>query len=335
MRISPMQDDLFPFRHACLCVAAGVFALAAITPTRAAPAGDDAGSSLTLPALAYPNTPPRSVADPSRTPDDSSAKAAALRTSKPAATDICALIAANADAVGMSRDFFARLIWKESRFDVGAISPVGAQGIAQFMPYTADERGLADPYDVVSAIRHSALYLHDLKAELGNWGLAAAAYNGGINRVKGWVANGGSLPSETEEYVNAITFRPADWFKEDGNELEPKPLEAEREFLQSCARLPIMKTRAIFATVESAPMRPWGVQVAGHVKQSVAMQMFRRVQSVHPGILGGKAPLVLRDRAGGRIKIYAVRIGAETRGEADQLCQRLRGAGGSCVVMKN
>ncbi|HEY9057579.1 MAG TPA: SPOR domain-containing protein, partial [Aurantimonas sp.] len=46
-------------------------------------------------------------------------------------------------------------------------------------------------------------------------------------------------------------------------------------------------------------------------------------------------PLVLRDRAGGRARIYAVRIGADTRGEADQLCQRLRGAGGSCVVMKN
>lgn len=331
-----MRDDRSPFRLACLCFAAGAFALAAIVPTRAAPAFDESASSLTLPALAYPTSPPEIVADPSRTSDERPAKAAALETSKPAAADICDLIAANADAVGMSRDFFARLIWKESRFDSGAISPVGAQGIAQFMPYTADERGLADPYDVASAIRHSALYLSDLKAELGNWGLAAAAYNGGINRVKGWVANGGSLPYETEEYVNAITFRPADWFKEDGNELEERRLDSQLDFLESCAKLPVMKTRAIFATaVESAPMRPWGVQVAGHVKQSVAMQMFRRVQSAHPGILGGKAPLVLRDRAGGRARIYAVRIGAETRGEADQLCQRLRGAGGSCVVMKN
>ncbi|WP_232845491.1 transglycosylase SLT domain-containing protein [Aurantimonas marina] len=328
-----MRDDFFPVRHACLCVAMGVFALAAITPTRATPTG--AGSSLTLPALAYPTTPPAIVADPSGPRDPSPAKAATLQTSKPTAADICALIAANADAVGMSRDFFARLIWKESRFDSGAISPVGAQGIAQFMPYTADERGLADPYNVASAIRHSALYLGDLKAELGNWGLAAAAYNGGINRVKRWIANGGSLPYETEEYVNAITFRPADWFKEDGNELEERRLDSKLDFIESCARLPIMKTRAIFATVESAPMRPWGVQVAGHVKQSVAMKMFRRVQSAYSGILGGKTPIVLRDRTGGRARIYAVRIGAETRGEADQLCQRLRGAGGSCVVMKN
>ena len=97
---------------------------------------------------------------------------------------ICGLIAGNAEAVGMSKAFFARLIWKESRFDAAALSPVGAQGIAQFMPYTAAERGLSDPYDIAEAIRHSALYLRDLKAELGNWGLAAAAYNGGPNRVK-------------------------------------------------------------------------------------------------------------------------------------------------------
>ncbi|HEY9058567.1 MAG TPA: lytic transglycosylase domain-containing protein [Aurantimonas sp.] len=330
-----MQDDLSMLRLVTLCSIAGAFALGAIAPTRAAPAGDEASLSLALPALAYPTTAPGIVADPSGPPAETPAKAAALERPKPAAADICELIAANADAVGMSRDFFARLIWKESRFDSGAISPVGAQGIAQFMPYTADERGLADPYDVASAIRHSALYLSDLKDELGNWGLAAAAYNGGINRVKGWIANGGSLPYETEEYVNAITFRPADWFKEDGNELEERRLDAELDFPESCAKLPVMKTRAIFATVESAPMRPWGVQVAGHVKQSVAMKMFRRVQSAYSGILGGKAPLVLRDRAGGRARIYAVRIGADTRGEADQLCQRLRGAGGSCVVMKN
>ena len=127
---------------------------------------------------------------------------------------ICNLIDLNAKAAGMPVDFFARLLWKESRFDVRAVSPVGAQGIAQFMPYTAEERGLADPFDHAEAIRHSAQYLADLRSELGSWGLAAAAYNSGINRVKRWHADGGFLPLETEEYVNAITFRPAKWFRE-------------------------------------------------------------------------------------------------------------------------
>jgi len=64
---------------------------------------------------------------------------------------ICDLIEAEADRNGVPRDFFARLIWKESRFDANAVSPVGAEGIAQFMPGTARLRGLADPFDIDQA----------------------------------------------------------------------------------------------------------------------------------------------------------------------------------------
>jgi hypothetical protein len=53
-------------------------------------------------------------------------------------------------------DFFARLIWQESRFDPTAVSRAGAQGVAQFMPATANARGLADPFDPIEAIAHSA-----------------------------------------------------------------------------------------------------------------------------------------------------------------------------------
>lgn len=245
---------------------------------------------------------------------------------------VCDLIAANAAANDMPPDYFARLIWKESRFDAEARSPVGAQGIAQFMPYTARERGLADPYDVSEAIRHSALYLRDLRSELGNWGLAAAAYNGGINRVKRWRISGGSLPYETEDYVLSITARPADWFTEEGREIEAAPLDPSKGFNESCRSLPIMRTRT--TPIESAPMQPWGVQVAGHANQSIALKSFKRVQSRFSSVLGGKAPIVLRDRAS-HGRIYAVRIGADTRGEADALCGRLRSAGGACAVLKN
>ncbi|TIQ90880.1 MAG: lytic transglycosylase domain-containing protein, partial [Mesorhizobium sp.] len=57
---------------------------------------------------------------------------------------VCNLIEAHADQNGLPKDFFARLIWKESRFDPNAVSPVGAEGIAQFMPGTAKLRGLAN-----------------------------------------------------------------------------------------------------------------------------------------------------------------------------------------------
>ncbi|MER0239384.1 lytic transglycosylase domain-containing protein [Fulvimarina sp. MAC8] len=257
----------------------------------------------------------------------------------PTTKQICTLIADNADEMLMNRDFFARLIWKESRFDVGAVSPVGAQGIAQFMPYTAKERGLADPYDYEASIRHSARYLRDLKNELGNWGLAAAAYNGGINRMKGWIAGGaqGTLPYETVDYVNAITYRPIEWFLETGRDVEKRPLDEDLPFMESCSNLPIMKTRAVFASTEAPAVRrqPWGVQVAGHANRSIAMKMFGRVRSQYGSVIGSKQPMVVRARAGGRANIYAVRIGADSRDEASRVCGQLRQRGGSCVVVKN
>ena len=104
---------------------------------------------------------------------------------------ICHLIEVHADSHELPRDFFARLIWKESRFDPNAQSPVGAEGIAQFMPGTAKMRGLADPFDIEQAIPASATYLGELKRGFGNLGLAAAAYNAGESRVSRWLSSGG------------------------------------------------------------------------------------------------------------------------------------------------
>src|SRR5262249_62093868 len=88
----------------------------------------------------------------------------------------------------------------------------GAQGIAQFMPKTADERGLANPFDPEEAIPKSAALLADLKQRFGNFGLAAAAYNAGPARVANWLAGHADLPVETRRYVLTISQRPVeDW----------------------------------------------------------------------------------------------------------------------------
>src|SRR5688572_17522147 len=123
---------------------------------------------------------------------------------------LCRLIEDAAGAQQMPIAFFTRLIWQESRFRTGATSPKGAQGAAQFMPGTAAERGLADPYDPEQAIPKSAELLADLRQRFGNLGLAAAAYNGGPARVEAWLEGRGSLPGETRNYVTAITGRTAD-----------------------------------------------------------------------------------------------------------------------------
>ena len=125
---------------------------------------------------------------------------------------ICNLIETHANRHNLPQDFFARLIWKESRFDPNAVSPVGAEGIAQFMPGTAAARGLQDSFDIEQAIPASAKYLAELKTGFGNLGLAAAAYNAGENRVSRWLDSGGFLPMETENYVLDIMGEPADKF---------------------------------------------------------------------------------------------------------------------------
>ncbi|KAB0679253.1 lytic transglycosylase domain-containing protein [Aureimonas leprariae] len=256
--------------------------------------------------------------------------------SDPRVGEICDLIAENATAVGMAPDFFARLIWKESRFDESARSPVGAEGIAQFMPYTARERGLANPYDKKEALYHSATYLRDLRAELGSWGLAAAAYNGGINRVKRWVASGGRLPYETEDYVLSITAQPASFFREDRREAAVRPLVDGLDFAAGCRRLPVLTTRAVFTYAESAPMRPWGAQIAGNPNEAIAVNIFHKLQDRYPSVLGDLKPIVMRVRPlSGPRRITAIRIGADSRREANSFCAKYRGAGGACVVLRN
>ncbi len=251
----------------------------------------------------------------------------------PAPADrICALIAAAAERHALPPAFLARLIWKESRFDLRAVSHMGAIGVAQFMPSTAKRRGLADPFDPAQAIAASAAYLAELRAAFGNLGLAAAAYNAGEDRVAAWLAGRRGLPGETLAYVHSITFRPARWFRKAGREVEPRPLVEGRPFAEACRGLPVMKTRAVL--FEGADWQPWGVQVAGNPRRAAAMAQFARVQARHAGILGERSPMILRDRIGGR-RIWAVRLGADSRGKASRLCRRLRAAGAACLVRRN
>jgi soluble lytic murein transglycosylase-like protein len=119
--------------------------------------------------------------------------------------DICVAMAAAAQTSDLPVGFFARLIWQESKFAQRAVSPAGAQGVAQFMPQTANWIGLADPFDPIAALPASARFLKMLFAQFGNIGLAAAAYNAGPGRVQNWLAGHAALPEETRNYVRLIT----------------------------------------------------------------------------------------------------------------------------------
>ena len=96
----------------------------------------------------------------------------------------------------------AAQLQQESGFDPRARSPAGAMGIAQFMPATAVQYGLRDPWDAAAAIDAQAHLMHDLLARFGSVPLALAAYNAG----PGSVGACGCVPgiTETQRYVQAI-----------------------------------------------------------------------------------------------------------------------------------
>ncbi len=93
-------------------------------------------------------------------------------------------------------------IYAESNFNPFAQSPAGAQGIAQFMPGTAQGLGLQNPFDPEEAIDAQAHLMRDLLRRFGSVPLALAAYNAGPGAVEQY---GGIPPyAETRAYVAKI-----------------------------------------------------------------------------------------------------------------------------------
>src|SRR5947209_5868633 len=189
------------------------------------------------------------------------------------ATSICLMAEAAAGANGLPFEFFARLIWQESRFRPDAIGPLTrsgarARGIAQFMPRTAAERGLLDPHDPVQALTKSAEFLRQLLNEFGNLGLAAAAYNAGPRRVRDWLEGHGGLPAETQRYVEIITGHPAaEWVK--GGTGKPAAANEPRSSTMSCATMtamlrqePSLYLSRLTRQIEKSAASPWGAQVS-------------------------------------------------------------------------
>jgi uncharacterized protein GlcG (DUF336 family) len=175
-------------------------------PSLEAPA-ETTRSPAPVETAAQPPAPEAPAAQASEAPPNGTADTRQQRLTR---SEICQLIESAANGEALPFEFFARLIWQESRFNPHAVSPAGAQGIAQFMPKTANGRGLADPFEPASALQESAEFLRELVQQFGNVGLAAAAYNAGPKRVYDWLAKRGALPRETQNYVQIITGRSAE-----------------------------------------------------------------------------------------------------------------------------
>lgn len=119
------------------------------------------------------------------------------------AGDYEGLIEAASRKYNISSNVIKAVIKAESGFNSTAVSKVGAMGLMQLMPDTAEALGVKDAFDPSENIDAGAKYLKNMLSEFGgNLELALAAYNAGPNSVKKY---GGIPPyEETQNYVRRI-----------------------------------------------------------------------------------------------------------------------------------
>ena len=293
-----------PMKHAILAAACLVLA-----------------ASLSTPAPAQPKAEP----DPSANSPAASSFVA----------DICRTLAQAAADNDLPEEFFTRLIWQESRFNPDAVSPAGAQGIAQFMPGTARMRGLINAFEPLQALRESASYLRELRTTFrGNLGLAAAAYNAGPGQVEAWLAGRSRLPLETQAYLRIITGHSAEeWTAKPPPRIESSATPTGERCIEIASLMKEVPRRRRNLTADPA-WGPWGVQLAGNWSEGRVLAHYERLRRKHEAVLGDRLPLILTARRRD-LPTYSVRVSEKTRAEAEVLCGKLRAAGGACIVFRN
>jgi soluble lytic murein transglycosylase-like protein len=258
---------------------------------------------------------------------------------------ICLILESAATANGLPLEFFARVIWQESRFQPDAVGPVTrsghrAQGIAQFMPYTAEERGLLDPFNPVAALPKAAEFLRELRGEFGNLGLAAAAYNAGPRRVRDYIEGRGGMPAQTRHYVRVITGRTVDdWVNlrgAGGRDVIAKPTSCH-QLAALLTKQPSFFVGELERRVAEGKLRPWGVQLSAGFSRARVLQAYARIERQYRALLENRDPMIIRTvlRSRGTNGFYQVRVGVDTRAAANQLCAALHAKGAACMVLKN
>jgi Transglycosylase SLT domain/SPOR domain len=314
-----------------------VLILLASVPARAEPAQSEAPPAET-------NAPPPPAPEASSPPPDTGAEAPppAGRSDADLKESVCLMIESAARAHRLPLEFFARVIWQESRFQPNVVGPRTrsgdrAQGIAQFMPRTAAERGLLDPFDPVQALPKSAEFLRELADQFGNLGLAAAAYNAGPQRVRDWLAGARTLPSETRNYVYAMTGITAEEWAHGGKREPAQPPPNCRQLMALLHRAPNPFVAKLEERVTNSAVSPWGVQLAAGFSREHALSNYAELAKRYAGVLTGRDPTLLSTllRSRGTQPFYQVRVGAETRAAAEGLCGSIRRAGGACMVLRN
>jgi hypothetical protein len=260
---------------------------------------------------------------------------------KPSQSAMCLMLDSAATANDLPVEFLTRVIWRESRFNPLAVGPLTrhgkrAEGIAQFMPGTAAERALDDPFDPVQALPKAAAFLRELRGEFGNIGLAAAAYNAGPQRVRDWMGGTRTLPEETRRYVQAITGHSADeWAKAGADKITSAPADCTA-LMASLRESPSNFAYELERRVTAAMSKIWSVELAAGFSRERVLSAYARLMTTLSTVIGSHDPVITSSvlRSRGTRPLYQARIGADTRASANSLCASIRKAGAACIVMR-
>jgi hypothetical protein len=156
--------------------------------------------------------------------------------------------------------------------------------------------------------------------------------------VRDWLSGRRTLPAETHNYVQAITGLSADEWARSGKR---EPVQPPRP---NCTQLMALLHRAPNPFVEKLEERvnlvaasPWGVQLAAGFSRDKALAMYARAMKRLSGVVGDRDPNLLSSvlRSRGTRAFYQVRIGADTRAAADDLCAKIHRTGAACIVLRN
>ena len=148
------------------------------------------------------------------------------------------------------------------------------------------------------------------------------------------------MPQETRNYVAAITGTTVDDWAAAGKNVRLPERTANagcRELMALLKRAPNSFVTELEQHVKLGADRPWGVQLAAGFNRDQALAMYSRAMTQLRAVIGDRDPSLLGSLfcSRGTRTFYQVRIGADTRPDADDLCNRIRRAGGACLVLRN
>jgi hypothetical protein len=146
------------------------------------------------------------------------------------------------------------------------------------------------------------------------------------------------MPAETRSYVVAITGQSIEDWVSAGRQSDFRDDQFScDEMLALVKRVPDTYLAALEERVNRNAGRPWNVQLSASFSRTAALTKYADQVKRFAGAIADSDPVisgaVLRSR--GTRALYRVSVGAESRTEANGVCNRIRAAGGACMVLRN